>query len=207
MGYVVARDAALLRPPLELPVLSLPKRQSISPKPKLNRNVSCSKIEILKAKHLRKGLKFLEDIGYCDPGRSVSSRKLLSYVDFLGKAEAHKLIRKLGYLDAIPVYNRLHSGDWKLQVPALSYHPAGMDQHTLLRTSSTKPFKSRRSPSNFKKETTESPHRKALQELDEKLDHFKSAYSQYKVPAPKPTTQRLTDREFKTIQALKLRLR
>jgi hypothetical protein len=205
MAYLAARDAAVLRPPLVLPVLSLPKRQSISPKPKLRRNVSCSKVEILKAMHLRKGLKFLEDIGYCDPGRSVSSRKLLSYVDFLGKAEAQKLIKKLGYLDAIPAYNRLHSGDWKL--PALSYpnYPAVMHQHTLVRTSSTKP--SRRSPSNFKKETAVSPHRKALQELDEKLDHFKSAYSQFKIPALKPTTQRLTDREFKTIQALEVRLR
>lgn len=173
----------------------------------------------LRENKLKEGLKFLEDIGYSDPARSVSSRRSVSYADFLGKTEAQRLIRKLGFIDAIPIYNKLHTGPRRLNLPPLSYPaaPSVMDKIAMMKASQTSRSRKLKIPlevlTSLRRQNSDTvvlakiSNKKSLDGLLQKLVQFKQTYEQPEETHYKKTSPRLTEKELRSIKALDMRLK
>lgn len=166
---------------------------------------------------LKQGLKFLDDIGYSDPDKNVTSRRMVSYADFLGKREVHKLIKQLGFIDAVPVYNKLHSAPRKLSLPFLSFPatPLVMDQAAKLKAAFTLRAPRRSKPpkatlnglrSEFLDYDLSKVQKKSLDILIEKLSHFKRSYDNPTVAHIRHDSPRLTHREMRSIKVFEMRL-
>lgn len=185
----------------------------------LTRKVSWSGVtQTSKAKKskLKEGLQFLEKIGYSDPSRSVSSKRSISYGDFIGKQEAHKLIRQLGYIEAVPIYNKLHSSQG-LKLPNLpNSNPTILDQIAKAKASMTdrsprKQVDPGEAMNDLRKQLQtfdlNASQKKTLDILTEKLAHFKQSYTKPEMAKMKRCTPTLTDKEMRSFRELELRLR